>query len=118
MDLLYMEGDAMESLVSVIVPVYNVEKYLDRCLMSLIDQTYRPLEIILIDDESRDASGEICDGYASKYEFIHVIHQKNRGIGGARNAGLEQASGEYVFFIDSDDYLEPEAALEKRLTRK
>lgn len=92
--------------VSVIVPVYNVEKYIDRCLNSLINQTLKELEIIIIDDESPDNCPSICDKYAEKYENIVVIHKKNEGLGLARNTGLNIAKGEYVAFIDSDDYID------------
>lgn len=94
--------------ISVIVPVYNVEQYLRECLNSVLAQTYQPLEIILIDDGSTDRSGSICDEYASKYNNIKVIHKENAGLGLARNTGLEHVTGEYVTFLDSDDYLDPE----------
>lgn len=90
--------------ISVVVPVYNVEKYLRQCIDSLISQTYENYEIILVDDGSKDSSGAICDEYADKYDFIKVIHKENAGLGFARNSGMEIASGEYVTFIDSDDY--------------
>lgn len=96
----------MNPLISIIVPVYNVEKYIDECLQSLLNQTYNNLEIILVDDESKDSSGDICDKYASKYGNIKVVHKKNEGLGFARNTGLEYVHGEYVLFIDSDDYVE------------
>jgi glycosyltransferase involved in cell wall biosynthesis len=92
-------------LISVILPVYRVEKYLDRCLQSITEQTYRNLEIILVDDGSPDNSGAICDAWAKKDSRIRVIHQKNSGGGPARNAGLDQASGELLAFVDSDDYI-------------
>lgn len=95
--------------ISVIVPVYNVEKYLAECIESIINQTYEQLEIILIDDESSDCSGSICDKYAQTDDRIIVIHQKNGGAASARNAGLRIASGEYITFVDSDDYLELDA---------
>ena len=93
------------NLISVIIPVYNVEKYLEKCLLSIINQTYRNLEIILIDDGSTDTSGKICDTYAEKDSRIKVIHQGNKGASAARNVGLENCSGEYVTFIDSDDWI-------------
>lgn len=94
-------------LVSIIVPVYNVELYLEFCLKSLINQTYENKEIILIDDGSKDKSGYICDTYAKKYNNIKVIHQKNSGVSVARNNGIKISNGKYILFIDSDDYLEP-----------
>lgn len=92
-------------LISVIVPVYNVEKYLKRCLESIQRQTIRDLEIILVDDGSTDNSGVICDEAAEKDKRIKVIHQDNRGLSGARNTGMLYATGEYVGFIDSDDWI-------------
>lgn len=96
-------------LISVIVPVYNVEKYLRECLNSLLTQTYRELEIIMVDDGSSDASGKICDEYAQEYENFFVVHKENAGLGLARNTGLEYITGKYVTFLDSDDYLERDA---------
>ena len=93
-------------LISVILPVYRVEKYLDRCLQSITGQTYRNLEIILVDDGSPDNSGAICDAWAEKDDRVRVIHKENAGAGAARNTGLDAASGEIVSMIDSDDYLE------------
>ena len=93
-------------LISVIVPVYRVEAYLDRCLRSIADQTYRNLEIILVDDGSPDGSGAICDAWAEKDSRIRVIHKENAGAGAARNTGLDIASGEIISMIDSDDYLD------------
>ena len=92
-------------LISVIVPVYNVEKYLSRCLDSIISQTYRKLEIVLVDDGSTDNSSMICDEYAKKDCRITVIHTENHGLSEARNKGIENSHGEYVSFVDSDDYL-------------
>ena len=92
-------------LVSVIVPVYNVAPYLEQCLDSIVNQTYRHLEIILVDDGSTDDSGAICDRYAEGDNRIRVVHLKNKGLSGARNSGLDIASGEYIIFIDSDDYI-------------
>lgn len=94
----------MLPLVSVIVPVYNVEKYLEKCVDSLIHQTYQNLEIILVDDGSTDSSGEKCDNFAKSDNRVHVIHQKNGGSSSARNTGLEICNGEYISFLDSDDY--------------
>lgn len=95
----------MEELVSVIVPVYNVEKYLEKCILSIINQTYKNLEIILVDDESPDNCGKICDNYAEKDKRIQVIHKENGGLSSARNIGFNVASGKYIIFVDSDDYL-------------
>lgn len=94
--------------VSIIVPIYNVEKYLHRCVDSIINQSYKDLEIILVDDESPDKCPEMCDEYAKQDSRVKVIHKKNGGLGYARNSGLEIATGEYVAFIDSDDYVEPD----------
>ena len=94
-------------LISVIIPVYNVEKYLDRCLTSVINQTYTKLEIILIDDGSTDNCPQICDEWAKNEQRIKVIHKKNEGVSSARNLGINMSSGEYISFIDSDDILHP-----------
>lgn len=94
-------------LISVIVPIYRVEQYLDRCLVSIVDQTYDNLEIILVDDGSPDRCSVICDTWAQKDSRIKVIHKKNGGLSDARNAGLAVASGEFISFIDSDDWLQP-----------
>ena len=96
----------MEDLVSVIVPVYNVEKYLNKCIDSIISQTYKNLEIILVDDGSPDNSGAICDEYAKKDTRIRVIHKENGGVSSARNVGIEISNGNWISFIDSDDWIE------------
>lgn len=93
--------------VSLIVPVYNVERYLKQCLDSILLQTYGNLEIILVDDGATDTSGQICDQYAAQDSRIVVIHQKNAGAANAKNAGLDKATGHYLAFIDSDDYVQP-----------
>ena len=90
-------------LISVIVPVYNVEKYLDKCLESIVNQSYKNLDIILVDDGSPDKCPEMCDQWAKRDERIRVIHKENGGLSSARNAGLERATGEYIIFVDSDD---------------
>ncbi|MCR5253492.1 MAG: glycosyltransferase [Treponema sp.] len=95
----------MSSLISVIIPVYNVEKFLVKCIDSVISQSYTNLEILLIDDGSTDGSGKICDSYAQKDNRIKVIHKINGGLSSARNLGLDNASGEYIAFIDSDDFV-------------
>lgn len=91
-------------LISIIVPVYNVEKYLDECIKSLLHQTYSNVEIILVNDGSKDSSGEMCNNWALKDNRIKVIHKENEGLGLARNTGLDYITGKYVTFIDSDDY--------------
>lgn len=96
----------MKDLISVIVPVYNVEKYLERCINSILQQTYQNIEIILIDDGSIDKSAEICDYYNKKDKRISVIHKKNTGVSSTRNQGLNIAKGKYLICIDSDDWLE------------
>lgn len=95
-------------LISVIVPIYKVEEYLRECIDSIINQTYRNLEIILVDDGSPDNCPAICDEYASKDERIVVLHQMNGGLSAARNAGLDVAKGEYICFVDSDDFIHPQ----------
>lgn len=95
----------MSDLISVIVPVYNVEKYIKKCVDSICGQTYKNLEIILVDDGSTDSSGKISDELAEEDRRISVIHQKNGGVSRARNAGLDKATGDYIAFVDSDDYL-------------
>lgn len=94
--------------ISVIVPIYNVEKYLSNCIESIQNQTHQNLEIILVDDGSPDGSGAICDEYARKDERIHVIHQPNSGVEKARNAAIDYFHGDYVTFIDGDDFIEPQ----------
>ena len=93
-------------LISVIIPVYNVEKYLIKCIESVIHQTYKNLEIILIDDGSTDSSGHICDEYAKSDSRIIAIHREIGGLSAARNTGIEKANGEYILFVDSDDYID------------
>lgn len=97
----------MNKTVSVIVPVYKVERYLNRAINSILKQTYSKLEIILVDDGSPDRCGEICDDYTKKDSRIRVIHKNNGGLSSARNAGLDIATGEYVVFVDSDDFIHP-----------
>ena len=95
-----------KALISLIIPVYKVEKYLEKCIQSVINQTYENLQIILVDDGSPDNCGKICDEYAKKDHRIEVIHKSNGGLSDARNKGLEIAKGEYIGFVDSDDYIE------------
>lgn len=99
----------MNGVISVVVPVYNVERYLAQCLDSILTQDYSKLEVILVDDGSTDTSGAICETYAARDNRVHVIHQKNSGAAAAKNAGLRAATGEYLSIVDSDDYLEPGA---------
>ena len=94
--------------VSVIIPIYNDEKYLEQCLDSVIKQTYKNLEIILVDDGSTDRTPEICEQYREKDSRIRVLHKKNGGVGSSRNAGLAMATGDYVLFVDDDDFIYPE----------
>lgn len=98
-----------EKLISVIIPVYNVEEFLARCVDSILAQTYRNLEVILVNDGSKDTSGAICDIYGARDKRVTVIHKENGGLSSARNAGIEAATGEYLSFIDSDDWIEPDA---------
>ena len=95
-------------LVSIIVPVYQVEAYISECVESLLAQTYTNLEILLVDDGSTDSSGEICDEYAVKDDRVRVVHQRNQGPSVARNSGLDHMKGEYVAFVDSDDVVLPD----------
>lgn len=96
-------------LISFIVPVYNVEKYLDTCITSIVDQKYKDYEIILVDDGSTDSSPKICDRYEHQHSFIKTIHKENGGLSDARNYGIKAAKGEYILFVDSDDYIAPDA---------
>ena len=98
----------MKPLLTVVIPVYNVEKYLKRCVESVIAQDWKKYEILLVDDGSTDHSPQICDNYVKTYDFISVIHKENGGLSEARNTGLSQAKGEYVYFPDSDDWIEPD----------
>lgn len=93
------------ALITVVVPIYKVEAYLDECVQSILKQTYSNLEIILVDDGSPDRCGEMCEIYAEKDARVKVIHQKNKGLSGARNSAIDIATGEYITFVDSDDYL-------------
>ena len=93
-------------MISIIIPVYNVKLYLDNCIQSVIQQSYTDFECILVDDGSTDGSSEICDQWAEKDNRIIIVHQPNGGVSSARNKGLEQAKGEYICFIDSDDWVD------------
>lgn len=96
---------------SLILPIYNVEKYLGRCIESILEQNFDDYEMILVDDGATDTCPQICDEYEQKYEKISVVHKVNGGLSSARNAGFEKARGEYIFWIDSDDWLEPDSLL-------
>lgn len=97
----------MKPLLTVVIPVYNVEKYLKRCIDSILIQEWKHYDILLVDDGSTDNSPQICDDYAKAYDFISVIHKENGGLSAARNTGISNAEGEYVYFPDSDDWIEP-----------
>lgn len=91
--------------ISIVIPIYKVEQYLERCINSILNQSYKDIEMILVDDGSPDNCGKICDEYSKKYGFIKTIHKENEGLGFARNTGIENASGKFITFIDSDDYI-------------
>ncbi len=102
----------MKPLLTVVIPVYNVEKYLKRCVESVLVQGWHNYDILLVDDGSTDSSPQICDDYVKAYDFISVIHKENGGLSEARNTGISHAKGEYVYFPDSDDWLEPQTFTE------
>lgn len=95
----------MKEKISIVIPVYNVESYLDKCVKSVLEQTYTDFELFLIDDGSIDRSGEICEKYAQEDKRVRVIHQKNQGVSVARNVGIDLAEGRYITFLDSDDFV-------------
>lgn len=99
-------NDEKNFLLSIVVPVYNVQKYLDRCMDSLLNQNIENYEIILVDDGATDNSGLICDKYSQEYFNVKVIHKKNEGLGLTRNVGIDNSKGQYIMFVDSDDYIE------------
>lgn len=105
---MFMDNKKKAPILSIIVPIYNVAKYLPHCLNSIINQTFQDFELILIDDGSTDESGGICDEYACNNRKITVVHQQNQGLSGARNAGIRLAKGKYLAFVDSDDYIHPQ----------
>lgn len=107
----------MEEKISVIVPVYKVEKYLEKCIDSILNQTYLNIEVILVDDGSPDNCGNICDMYARKDSRVSVIHKENGGLSDARNVGMQEITGDYLLFVDSDDYIESDmlAVMYKRM---
>lgn len=98
----------MEKMVSVVIPVYRARNYIACCVDSIINQTYKNIEVILVDDGSDDGSGILCDVYAERYQNIFCIHQENKGVSHARNIGIDHARGEYILFVDSDDYISPD----------
>ena len=98
----------MKPAVSIVVPVYNVEAYLEKCLDSLVNQNFDNYEVIIVNDGSTDKSKEIAQRYENKYSNVVLIDQKNKGLGGARNTGIEAVKGEYILFVDSDDYIHPD----------
>lgn len=98
----------MNMLLSVIVPVYNVKSYIDRCIRSILTQSYRDIELVLIDDGSTDGSSLLCDEWAKKDKRIVVVHKVNEGVSAARNTGLDVAKGDFITFVDSDDFIAPE----------
>lgn len=102
--------------LSIIIPAYNVENYLKDCIESIIIQDLKNIEVLLVDDGSTDQSGKICDEYAQKIPYIKVIHQINKGLSGARNTGIRNTTGEYIMFLDSDDYIYPKTNLSKIIT--
>ena len=93
--------------LSVVIPVYNIEDYIGKCLDSVLEQTYQNYEVIIVDDGSTDGTAGVCDEYAQKDERIRVIHKKNEGVSVARNTGIDIATGEYFLFFDGDDFMEP-----------
>lgn len=109
MGAIFLNKEATQApLISLLVPIYNVASYVDRCVGSLVNQTYSNLEILLVDDGSTDGSGALCDEWAKKDSRIHVVHKENGGLSDARNAGIKRAAGAYLAFIDGDDYIAPE----------
>lgn len=104
-----MDKTHCQPLISVIVPVFNIEQYLNKCVDSILNQTYRNLEVILVNDGSKDSSGRICDEFATKDSRVQVIHKENGGLSSARNAGIEASAGTYISFVDGDDWIEPDA---------
>lgn len=101
-----MSDKNIYNMVSVVVPIYNTKPYIRKCVESILNQTYLNIELILVDDGSTDGSGDVCDEYAKRYEKIGVIHQENMGLLSARKTGVNAASGQYILFVDSDDYIE------------
>lgn len=95
----------MDYKVSVVVPIFNIFPYLEDCINSILEQTYDNIEIVLVDDGSTDDSGRLCEEYSEKYENIIVVHQVNAGLGMARNTGIRNAKGDYICFVDGDDYI-------------
>ena len=104
----YKRVNAMNPCITVIVPVYNVKDYLPQCIESVLQQTWRNFELLLIDDGSTDGSADICNLYAEEDLRIRCVHKENGGVSSARNRGLDEAKGEYISFLDSDDYFDPD----------
>lgn len=94
--------------ISIIIPVYNVERYLEKCIDSILQQTFKDIEVVLVNDGSQDQCGEICDRYKQKDNRIKVVHKENGGVASARNAGLKIATGEWIGWVDADDWIEPD----------
>ena len=106
--LIFHRKEKMNKKISIIVPVYNLENYLERCVRSLLQQSYNNLEVILVDDGSTDNSSEMCDILCKEDGRVFCIHKKNGGLSSARNIGLDAASGDYILFVDGDDYIHPD----------
>lgn len=107
----------MEAVLSVVIPIYNVEAYLPECIDSVLNQDYKNVEIVLVDDGSPDRCPAICDAYAAKHANIKVVHKENGGLSDARNAGIRAATGEYITFLDSDDHWNPECSLDRIMSK-
>ena len=103
-----------EPLVSIVIPCYNVKEYLEDAVESVVRQTYSNIEIILVNDGSSDGTSELCDVYARKYKNICVIHKENGGLSSARNAGMQEARGEFIYFLDSDDYIKENMVIDRK----
>ena len=106
----------MDYKVSVVVPIFNIFPYLEDCINSILEQTYDNIEIVLVDDGSTDDSGRLCEEYSEKYENIIVVHQVNAGLGMARNTGIRNAKGDYICFVDGDDYISKDLFLKNKLS--
>ena len=98
-----LNKETSKSLVSIIIPAYNVEKYIEKCLSSILEQTYTNIEVVVVDDGSTDKTGQLIDSVTQQDSRVHVIHKKNAGVSAARNSGIEMSTGEYLVFVDGDD---------------